>query len=84
MTKRKSWAARIEAAEKRGKFTEAEVAFARDSWLSCVVGEKHLWPSTYYPRTEEEDELDLAFARAVDEGNIPEAKSLYEQIQALP
>ena len=84
MAKRKSWAARIEAAEKRGKFTDYEVALASDSWLSCAVGEKHNWPSTYYKLTEEEEWLGLDFGYAVSEEQIQQAKFLYEEIQALP
>lgn len=84
MTKRKSWAARIEAAEKRGKFTRYEAALARDSWTTCAVGEKHNWASSFYDRADEEDRLGLAFGEAVNDDDVPLAKYLYEQIQALP
>lgn len=93
MAKRKSWAARIEAAEKRGNFTELEKRLAASNWLTCAVGEKHGFPGRMNWQWDwpdgpeiEPDELTLGFkfGDAVQDDDIPEAKRLYAEIMALP
>lgn len=89
MTKRLSWAVRLERAEKRGKFTQQEIDLAGD-WTKCAVGERHNFPkeSAYaddflYESTQE-GRLGIEFMYAVQNGNIPKAKRIYAGIQALP
>lgn len=85
MTKRLSWAIRIERAEKRGKFTEQEHNWSTE-WMTCAVGEKHNFPRTDdYVEHVDDTEIDLGvlFMRKVLDNNIPEAKRIYAEIQAL-
>lgn len=92
MTKRLSWAVRIERAEKRGKFNQQDKDLAR-GWTFCAVGERHgfipeddWWNWGRKSETEQQEiTLGNAFADAVCEANnIPEAKRIYTEIQALP
>ena len=89
MAKRKSWALRIDAAEKRGKFTRFEITLAKDNWATCAVGERRGFPAVadwdrfgYYGTPE--CKLGVEFGVAVTANNIPEARRLYEAIMALP
>lgn len=86
MSKRTSWAVRIERAEKRGKFLTRELVWAAD-WTSCAVGEKHQFPrkDTYsYKLPSDEEKLGVEFMYAVQSQDISEAKRVYAEIQALP
>ena len=85
MAKRLSWAVRLERAKARGKFTQAERDYA-NSWMTCAVGEKHHWSTTY--KTDKwyetrEYKAGMEFLSAVKADNIPEAKRLYAEIMAL-
>lgn len=94
MAKRKSWALRIDAAEKRGRFTKQEVKWARDNWCTCAVGEHRGFPALmnwdwgpdWGPDGSEEGEYKMgyAFGYAVMANNFAEARRLYEAIMALP
>lgn len=85
---RKSWAKRLEEAEKRGMFTAAETGYA-SQWTQCAIGEKHNWPTEHQfgfgpERGTPEKQLGVQFMFAIMENNIPLAKSIYQQIQELP
>ena len=85
MAKRKSWALRIEAAEKRGRFTEQDKDKAQ-SWNTCAVGERHGWPSGLIFTELRREEINLGghFLHVVVRDDFAEAKRLYLAIQALP
>ncbi len=84
MTKRLSWAVRLEQAEKRGKFTQKDKELA-GNFMTCAVAERHSYPKNWYDKTDEEYGLGLDFTSAVSEGgDIPEAKRIYQLIQELP
>ena len=83
MAKRKSWALRIEAAEKRGRFIRRDVLNASE-WHTCAIGERHDWEEDYWRRGWEEEEIGFQFTKAVQHNDIAEAKRLYLAIQALP
>jgi hypothetical protein len=80
---RRTWAERIEAAKKRGKFTAGD-KLAVMGWDACAVGEalgRKFRPSLFVldPMTE----LGLDFCGAVCGDKLPRASSLYTRIQAL-
>lgn len=88
MTRRLSWAVRLERAEKRGKFTEFEVGQAMN-YLTCAIGERHSFPRIDEDRfqsilTKQELDLGYLFYYMLFKDNIPEAKRIYAEIQALP
>lgn len=89
MARRKPWSERIEAAEKRGRFTAFEAKLAGE-WSSCAIGERwggrYFWiqPGMSKAAKDREDDLGVNFAYAVGVNNIPEAKRIFAAIQALP
>ena len=88
MSKRLSWAVRLERAEKRGKFTDFEIQRAGE-YLTCAIGERHSFPQGdedefHSTLTKEETELGYEFYYMMTKQNIPEAKRIYAEIQALP
>ena len=87
MSKRLSWATRIERAEKRGRFTETDRKYAID-WSSCAIGERHDWVTNFKPSqqdfTRHESDLGIAFEIAIHRQDIAKAKRIHAEIQALP
>ena len=89
MSKRLSWAVRLERAEKRGRFTDKDVELAFWSFITCAIGERHNWKLQRkddwdWDITEQEFKLGGDFGYAVNEQDIPDAKRIYQEIMALP
>lgn len=89
MSKRLSWAIRIEQAEKRGRFTTVDIRLA-ESFLTCAIGERHngRFPTldayqSNHPLNREYI-LGMHFFTEVKNQSLTEARRLYEEIQALP
>ena len=82
MTKRLSWLTRIERAEKRGKFLPIELGLA-SMWRTCAIGEQHGYPWAC-ALTDDEERLGVAFCRAVETDDLTKARTIYEEIKALP
>lgn len=84
MSKRLSWAERLERAKARGKFTPDDVRRA-DHWSSCAVGERHGWQwTTNSQRLYAETRLGVGFGIAVANQRIKSAAFIYDLIQKLP
>lgn len=85
---RKTWAQRIAAAEKRGKFTKQDINLAT-GWNTCAVGE-----AVGYPATDKEafvlirknpgldNGIGIRFIKAVQEHKFAEATKVLNEIKA--
>ena len=82
MTKRLSWETRITRAEKRGKFLRIDLGLA-SMWLTCAIGEQRGYKRPC-DLTDDEDRLGVAFCRAVETDDLTKARTIYEEIKALP
>ena len=82
MSKRLSWAIRLERAEKRGRFFMVDKDLANE-WPTCAIGEKHGGKFST-GRNMTEVRLGNEFWHAVDRDDIAEAKRIYQEIVALP
>jgi hypothetical protein len=95
MSKRLSWATRIERAKKRGHFTAYEVRLSR-SWMTCAIGERNgyelpegaggSWTlaSAIAFAESAEGKLGMSFMYSVQRDAIEDAERIYAEIQALP
>jgi hypothetical protein len=87
MSKRLTWAQRIEAARARGWFTEGDKNRASE-WTTCAVGEAlpaevDRWLSTLSVRADSLARPGLAFAMAVGENDFAAASRLLAEIKHL-
>lgn len=89
MSKRISWAVRLERAEANKGFSKYEKRLA-DSWQTCAVGEKHNWADSPFWSVQpnwfdsDENRLGIEFMFAVRENDVLGAKEAYAKLQALP
>lgn len=89
MTKRLSWAVRLDQAEQRGRFNKVDIRLA-ESFLTCAIGERHngKFPTLdAYQSTSplnHEYVLGMHFFTEVKAQNISEARRIYQEIQSLP
>ena len=83
MTKALTWAERLTRAEKRGRFLKTDFTQAAD-WFTCAVGEHQPLFNEYggCPEDEELRTIGVEFTGTVEENNLPEARRIYDAIQA--